>query len=363
MKKSMVRSYLSKFAAAAMVAALMAGCGSGGGNTTAAVTTAAGSGAETTAEQTGSAASEEKFTVGFSVLDMGAEFLVAMVQGAQDTAEELGMEFILADCKLDAVKQTDQVNNFVAQGVDAIVIEPWDADAIVAAIKEANEANIPVFTIDTSASGGEVMCYTASDNYKMGEMAAEYILEQLHERYGEYKGKVVNLMASLTSTSGTLRSQGFKDAVAKYPDVEIVAEQNTDLVVENALNVTMDILQANDQIDAIWCSGDNNALGAIQAIEQLGRFKEASSEDHIIVASADGCSEILKAIRNKSVDACISQNPITMGEMTIQMAYDYLKDGKTPESEIAYCELYTITSENIDSEATAQYGLWSEKIK
>jgi len=365
MKGIMFRKCLSTILILVMAASMLAGCSGDSGSTTAAQTTE-GSTAATTegdGETKNSGADTEEFTVGFSVLAMTAEFLIAMVQGAEDTADELGMKFILSDCNLDSTVQADQVSNFISQGVDAIVVEPLDADAIASVVKEANEEGIPVFTIDTTSSGGEIISYVASDNYEMGKMAAEYILEQLKARYGEYKGNVVNLMGSLTSTSGTLRSQGFKDVIDQYEGVNIIAEQSGELDVETALNVTMDILQAHSEIDAIWCSGDNNALGATQAIEQAGRFASMDSDDHIMIVTADGCSEILDAIRAEKVDACISQNPITMGEMTMQMVYEYLRNGTLPESDIVYCDLYTITYENIDSDATADYGLWADELR
>ena len=237
----------------------LSACGSSESDTKTSAATQTGADlVETAAESVDTA--DGDCVIGLSILSMSAEFLIAMVQGAQDKADELGVELLVRDCNVNNQTQVDQILDMINQEVDCIIVEPWDSEGITKAIDAATEANIPVFTVDTSGNSDDIKCWIASDNVEMGRMAGEYIAEQLNEKYGSYSGKVVNLMASLTSTSGTNRSAGFHEVIDQYPDIEVV-EQNADLEVEKALNTMTDILQANDDIDAVWCSGDNNAIG------------------------------------------------------------------------------------------------------
>lgn len=363
-----MKKVISVLLSLAMLVTLFAGCGGGAASTSsdAAPASESASGEASTepaAEPAADDGETEQLVVGLDILSMAAPFLVAMVQGAQDKAEELGIKLIVSDCNADTQRQVDQVQDFITQEVDAIIIEPWDADAIVPTINDANAAGIPVFTLDTSSNGGEVVCWVASDNIEMGRMGAQYIVDQLYERYGEHRGNVVDLMASLTSTSGTNRTKGFAEVIEQYPDIHIVAQQNADLKPEVALDVMMDVLQANEQIDAVWCSGDNNALGAMQAIEQSGRFLPQDDEGHIIVVSADGAAESIAAIREGKLDACVSQNPIGMAELCMEIVNAYLREGTAPESDFIPYPCFTITNDNIDSGELKEYGIWSELIR
>ncbi|WP_434311643.1 sugar ABC transporter substrate-binding protein [Hominifimenecus sp. rT4P-3] len=349
----------------------LVGCGSSNDTTTsaagattaaAAETTAASEAGSTMVETAANQVGTEDCVIGLSILSMAAEFLIAMVQGAQDKADELGVELIVRDCNVNNQTQVDQILDMINQGVSCIIVEPWDSEGISVAIDAATEAGIPVFTVDTSGNSKDIKCWVASDNMEMGRMAGEYIAEYLKEKNGSYSGKVVNLMASLTSTSGTNRSAGFHEVIDQYPDIQIV-EQNADLEVEKALNTMTDILQANDDIDAVWCSGDNNAIGVIQAIDAANRYYPQGEDDHILVVSADGGMEILDNIRKGKCDACISQQPITMGADAVQMAYDYVVNKVEPKSDVQYVGLFNITTENIDSKELAEFGLWAEQVR
>ncbi|MCD8009286.1 MAG: sugar ABC transporter substrate-binding protein, partial [Lachnospiraceae bacterium] len=225
------------------------------------------------------------------------------------------------------------------------------------------DAEIPVFWVDITGYFGAVTCTVSSDCVEMGRLAAEYIVECLYEKYGEYRGKVVNLLASANTTSGLNRSIGFHEVIDQYPEIEIVAEQNGALQLDTAMNVMTNVLQANEVIDAIWCSGDTNAQGSLQAMKWLGRLYTVEDEKHIILVSADGAAESLTAIREGTMDACISQNPLAMGRMAVEMIVESLRTGEEPEESFYAYPLFTITRDNIDSAELEEYGIWSEEIE
>jgi len=302
-------------------------------------------------------------TIGVSINSLRSPFMIAMVQGIQDKGEELGINIIVSECNGDEQIQVNQILDFVVREVDAILMQPLDADAFVPIVEQVSEKGIPVFCIDTTANSEEVICWIGSDSLEMGHLAGHYIAYELYQKYGTHRGKVVDLLASLSSTSGQNRTKGFREVLEQYPDIEIVATQNGGLQLDQALDAMTDILQANSDIDAIWCSGDTNAQGVLRALERAGMLYPVGDSRHITLVSTDGAPESLKAIREGYLDACISQNPIGLGEVAVEMIYTYLTEGTRPENPVYAYPLFTINAANIDSEAMKEYGIWSEMIQ
>ena len=301
-------------------------------------------------------------TVGVCLSSFHAGFMTAVNQAVTDKGNELGIKVSVANANGDASVQADNMQNYITQGVSAIVINPIDSNGIVPSIQMANQKGIPVFIIDTNAASGEIVNRNSTDNLKAGQSAAQSIAEQLNTKYGEYKGIVVNLCGKISQASGGDRDKGFMDEIAKYPDIQVVFRQDCEFDQEKALNAMMNALQANDKIDAVFAANDNTALGAIKAIEQANRFYPVGDENHIYLIGIDGNPEGIQAIRDGRIDATISQNPITMANSTIQMIYDYIKNGTVPE---AYTESpqILITEDNIDSEEVKEFGLWADELR
>ena len=109
--------------------------------------------------------------IGLSVSTLNNPFFVTLRNGAQEAAKKEGVQLIVADAQNDAATQQDDVQNFVTQQVDAILVNPVDSESIVPAVQAANQANIPVIALDRGASGGEIATLIASDNVEGGRIA------------------------------------------------------------------------------------------------------------------------------------------------------------------------------------------------
>ena len=300
--------------------------------------------------------------IGVSINSLRSPFMIALAQGIEQAAQEEDVELILSDCNGDLHTQASQISDFVVQRVDGILMEPLDEDALIRAVEEADAAGIPVYCVDTTVNSGAVTCTVGSDSTVMGQTAARYIVQYLYGKYGAYRGRVVNLLASVNTTSGRARSRGFHQIIDQYPEIEVVAEQNGALQLDTAMYAMTNILQANPGIDAIWCSGDTNAQGTLQAMRWLGLLAPAGEEGHIMLVSADGAAESLDAIREGTMDACISQNPLEMGAMAVRLMKRELTEGEKPPLPFMTYPLFVITGDNIDTEEHLQYGVWSEEI-
>ena len=303
-------------------------------------------------------ATGKKLTVGVSVPTLSNPFFVGMDRGARQRAGELGYNIVAPNAQGDMATQINQMEDLITKKVDVLIICPINAKAVVPAVKKANAANIPVIALDRGSDGGELASFIETDNVELGRKGADFIAAKLKERYGSAKGNVVNLQGLRGTTAAESREQGFMEGLKKYPDIKLVSSQAADFDQEKALNLTMNILQANAKIDAIFCANDDNAVGALKALESTKRFKPMGDPGHVVIIGIDGTAQALQAIRDGKIDATISQNPVKMASKAVDFATD-VKAGKTIEKRVYYPNLL-INKENIDAPETKTYGLWGD---
>jgi ribose transport system substrate-binding protein len=148
------------------------------------------------------------------------------------------------------------------------------------------------------------------------------------------------------------------EQLKKYPDIKLVASQAANFDQEKALNLMTDILQANAKIDAVFCANDDNAVGAIKAIDGMHRFKPMSDAGHIVVIGIDGTARALQAIRDGKLDATISQNPVKMAATAVDFAKQ-ISEGKTVDAHVNYPNML-LDKTTIDSDEAKAYGLWGD---
>jgi len=204
-------------------------------------------------------------TLGLSLSTLNNPFFVTLKEGAEEKAAELGVKLIVVDSQDDPAKEATNIEDLIQKKVDALLINPTDADAVVPSVQKANAAGIPVFTIDRSAAGGEVVSHIASDNVAGGKMAGEYLAKLLGG-----KGKVVELEGIAGTSAARDRGKGFNEVMANYPDIEIVARQTANFNRAEGLSVFENILQAQPEIDGVFAHNDEMILGAIHRRPRQG---------------------------------------------------------------------------------------------
>lgn len=275
------------------------------------------------------------FKIGLSVNTLNNPFFVNVKEGAEARAKELGIEIVVTDAQNSPAQQVTDVENLLQQKLDLIIIDPADSDSIAVAVEKANEAGIPVITIDRKSNGGKVETHIGFDAIKSGSMAAEYLAEVLGG-----KGKIVEIQGILGTNVAQDRSKGFNDTIAKYPDMEIIAQQSADFDRGKAMSVMEDILQANPKIDGIYAANDEMLLGALAAIEAAGRL------DEIVIIGCDGLDDTLAAIKDGRVEATIGEFAYKLGQEGVNAAKKIL-DGEKVEPNVIL-ESVLITNENVD---------------
>lgn len=246
-----------------------------------------------------------KIKVGLSVSTLSNPFFVSLRDVIVEEAEAKGMEIIVVNSQDDPATEISNIEDLIQQGVDVLIINPTDSSAVSSAVQSANSANIPVITIDRSAEQGEVETLITSDNVAGGEMAAEFIYDQLGEG-----AKVAELEGVSGASATRERGEGFHRIADEKLDV--VASQPADFDRIKGLTVMENTLQGNSDIEAVFAHNDEMALGAVEAIQAAGK--------DIIVVGFDGIEDAIDAVEAGDLTATIAQRPDLMGKEAIKAA-------------------------------------------
>lgn len=255
-------------------------------------------------------------TVGMVISTLNNPFFVTLKEGAEDVAGQKGIKLIVLDAQDDSARMTSAMEDLIQKKVDIICVNPTDANAVVPSILKANQADIPVLTIDRGAAGGKIVCHIASDNVAGGRMAGEFLAQSL-----DGKGKVVELVGIPGTSAARDRGQGFHEAMDAAEGLEIVASQTADFNRDKGLKVFENILQAQPEIDGVFAHNDEMILGAIAAAEAAGR-------KGIVFVGFDAIDDALKAVEEGRLTGTVAQQPRVMGELAVEKAVAFL-DGET----------------------------------
>lgn len=276
--------------------------------------------------------SAKDLKLGVSISTTNNPYFVAMKDGLDKYAGEKKVSLKVADAQDDAARQADDIQNFISQNVDAILINPVDSKAVVTSIKAANKANIPVILIDRGSEGGDVLTTVASDNVEAGKMAAEFVVKELGE-----KAKAFELSGVPGASATVDRGKGFND-LAK-DKLDILSSQSANFDRAKALNTAQNMIQGNKDVQVIFAQNDEMALGAAQAVKSAG-LKD------VLIIGIDGQPDAHDAIKNGDITATIAQQPAKMGAIAIQAAIDHYQGKKVEKSTVS--PIFLVTKENVD---------------
>lgn len=229
----------------------------------------------------GAAPKDGGIKIGVSFQEMDNPYFVLMKQSVEEMSATIGAKAYFADARHDITKQTSDIEDMIQKGVNILLLNPTDSVGVEGAVKEAKKAGIVVVTVDAQASG-PIDSFVGSKNYDAGLLAGEFLAKHLNG-----KGDVA-ILDGIPVVPILERVRGFKDAIAKYPDIKIVSTQNGKQERATALSVTENMIQSSPTLAGIFSVNDGGALGALSAIESSGR--------DIALVSVDGFSEAVAAI-------------------------------------------------------------------
>lgn len=285
-------------------------------------------------------AAEEKdnkdITIGASFQGLSDEYIVRLSDAFQKRADEVGVNVKVADGQMNAEKQVGQVENFIAQGVDAIVLNPISMDGCAPAVEAAKEAGIPIITlISITSNQDEASTYVGSDAYESGKLEAEMMVEDLGG-----KGNIVVMFGQMGHDAQIGRYNGLKDVI-EGTEIEIVAEQTGNWSREEGMKLMENWLSSGKEIDAVVAQNDAMALGAVMAIEAKGLTGE------IKVYGIDAQGEALDAVEKGTMSGTVFQNAEEQGTRCVDVAID-AANGKELE-ENYYIPYEAVRAEDVEN--------------
>jgi ribose transport system substrate-binding protein len=222
----------------------------------------------------------------------------------------------------DRRAQIDLVETFIQRRMDGIVLAPLDDKALIAPVKAAGAAGIPVVIIDSDlADATAYVSFVATDNYKGGVLGAQRLAELL----GERGGKVVLLRYQVGSASTENREKGFMDEIAKHPKVQVISsDQYAGATVESAMTASQTLLTkyGEGQVDGIFCPNESSAYGMLQALRGANRAGK------IKYVGFDASDRLVEALEKGEISGLVVQNPFKMGYEGVKTIVAHIRGEK-----------------------------------
>jgi ribose transport system substrate-binding protein len=304
-----------------------------------------GGASEGTASSTeGTAETESRGTIGVSLLTFENPFFKIIADSLEAEAKKHGYNVVALSADEDPAKQSQQISDFIVQGVVAIVLSPAETRSIAPAVRQANERGIPVFTVDIpiEAGNGEVVSQIATDNFGGGRKAAEAMIEAIGS------GKVAVLHYQ-QAQSCRLRVDGFLEVIAEHnaasdEKIEVVATLEGGGAKDQGRTAAGDALQSVPDLRGIFAINDPSALGAVAAVEEAGKTGQ------VIIVGFDGQLEAKRAIKAGKIYADPIQFPEQMGVKAVEAILAHLNGEEVPPEQLIPTELYRQADAQADPE-------------
>lgn len=257
---------------------------------------------------------------------ISTEYLKALVESAGGTCQIMNPEN-------DASRQAQMVEDALVLTPSALVIKPIDQAAIVPALQKANEAGIPIITLDTGLienAGVDVACAIQTDQTSLGETAAKYVEKAATE--GGYTANVITVLGDMSSNIAQLRQSGFNDYAETTDNVKVLAETESKWDPSAAYTAVMDMMTANPEANTIFCCADCMMSGVIQALGELDRLAPAGDEKHVTIVGIDADPNGCSYVEQGYVDQESEHNAALHSDIAYKVIVDMVNGYEIPET-------------------------------
>ncbi|TKT82554.1 sugar ABC transporter substrate-binding protein [Aquamicrobium sp. LC103] len=287
-------------------------------------------------------------TIGVSMALFDDNFLTVLRNGMVEYAGELDdVELQVEDAQNDVGRQLNQIQNFIASGVDAIVVNPVDTDATVAMTKAAADAGVPLVFVNREPVNvddlPENQAYVASNEQESGTLETQEICRLLKEKGKGESAKIVVMMGELSNQAARMRTKDIHDVIAteECSFMEIVEEQTANWQRTQAADLMTNWLSAGLEFDALVSNNDEMAIGAIQAMKAAGK-----NMDEVLVGGVDATQDALAAMAAGDLDVTVFQDAAGQGKGAVDAALK-LARGEEVDKKV-YIPFQLVTPENMD---------------
>jgi inositol transport system substrate-binding protein len=274
--------------------------------------------------------------IGVTLLNVSNEFIVMLQKAMDARAKELGVKLIINDAQRNAERQIQQAESFIAQKVDAIIVNPCEVEASSPAVDKALAAGIPVVNVNSETRSAPT-AFVGSRDEESAQIAMEFIAKRLNG-----KGNVVMMHGFMGQAAQIKREKGARDVLAKYPDLKLIADQTAEWDRAKAMSLMENWIQAHgEKLQAVFAQNDEMAMGALLALEQ------AKLKEKVIVVGVDAIADALQAVKAGRLDATVFQDAEGQGRGAVETAVKILR--KEPYEKQVMIPFQLVTKENVGS--------------
>lgn len=290
------------------------------------------------------AANAEGAKIGYSLKTItNDDFQLALYTAIQEAVEASGNEFVpaIAETQTGVATQVAQIEDLINSGVDALILNPMDANACIAVMEKAKEAGIPVVLVDQGIEGNEdlYITFVSTDNFAAAKVAGEYMANALSD--GD---KVIIVRGANGSAAGDDRADGFKAGI-EGSGLVLANEQPGDWTVDVAMQATENMLQADPDVKGIFCCSDNMIAGILQALEN----NDIDVAD-VCFISFDGAKSGVDFIADGKLTGSMAQFPSVIGQTAVEVLTSVLSGETTAADYESFTDAGTTvyTAEDLD---------------
>lgn len=279
---------------------------------------------------------ENKIKIGASMLSMQKEFIVNIADEMQKKADELGVELIIVDAEGSALKQIEQVESFIAQKVDVIILNPIEFEASSPAVAKALAAKIPIINVN-SATKATPTAFVGSNDVESARIAMKYLAEKLGG-----KGNMVMIQGLMGQAAQLQREEGAKEILKQFPEIKLLSQQTAEWDRAKGMDLMQNWIQSyGDKINAVFAHNDEMGLGAVKALQAAG------IKDKVLVISVDAIKDALTSVQKGELNATVFQNAKQQGAGAIETAAKIVKKQAFEKEVLIPFEL--VTKDNVGS--------------
>lgn len=319
--KKRLTTLLAIFVTITMTLGLLVACNGGGDPATEA----------TNGDTEAAADAGERPIIGVAMDNIDEPYWDTALNGIKYMADKLGYELDIQVAQFDATMQNRQIDDFIARGVGAIICAPHDSNAILSAVRAANEAGIPFIYLDRRINDedGAVLDWGAeTDNVALAEQSMQFLAD--YARENGIQINLLELVGYLGDQNSMFRSEGVQNAIDNNSDVlSMTLQVPTEGDIERTMTGTVNALQAHPEINAVFMVSDFFLEAILSGMKQAERYVPYGEDGHIYVISFGGSALSITEIRDGFVFACAAMNPFGTGSLVVEAAVAFI-EGRDP---------------------------------
>ncbi|WP_156290963.1 substrate-binding domain-containing protein [Oceanobacillus salinisoli] len=292
---------------------------------------------ESSGDASGTGDDPDKPTIAMTVINQEALFFTEMVKGAEEMADELGVNLHVYNANNKQVDQYNAIENFISEGADALIINAIDAGSLLPVVEKAESEGIPVISVDSVIQHDSVDVQIGVDNSEESIKLGEYFNEYANENFSD--GAKLGVVGALNAFVQVNRQDSFLETVESN-GINVVDIVDSENVQEKALTASEDLLISNSDMDAVFVTGEPAFIGAVSAV------RTQNMQDKVKLFGWDLSPQVVQGIDEGFVEAVIQQHPDQYGAESVSAAINII-NGEEVESLIDV-PATIVTKDNVD---------------